>query len=1205
MIKHTNPARPIPYHSHLPCTSTHLLIRNIQDLRPQPTYGKHSNTGPQSRSQRRKANPRMPTHPTTAHTLIAGLALCAGSVTTLAASATHSESHSATHNQSSDSQSNQSQPDQSPDSFDQIDLALEPIDGIITLGAGAGWLWKQGTTTNILLNRDVNVQIGSSIVTAKAARLWLRPLQTNSSTPTYQVFGVFKDLRSTDNAFTGKLVPIRAIVNLQDSIALNLGAQLAYKPTRKDLQPFMDQADELYTSRLLSQQPQLDQQTSQQPEQQSTTLRWAPKELSPAPATPEPQVARTLPDPASQPTRSRVQEILDQTVRASRNSNPESSQIARQDPSAIQTPQNAQLPKDLKLIQDPSNAQSDSASASRAAKPTQPIFQASGIFSISIEGKLIAQGAQEATTTTDARPATITADGGVRLQYQDPATRQSMDLEAERAVIFLTDDQAGSTSTTQLNASQIEGIYLEGGVFAGNEDWSVRSPKVYVDLVNDKMLMLDAVFWTVDERTNMPLYLRASYVRQTSQGEFEADRARIANSSFFEPDISVGVSKLKVSIRDEQPRRTGLLGLVGSVGDRFASDQSTSSASSSNSALNSGSNLANIEPGSDLVRRVFVEGKNVTLRLGSVPVFWLPSIKGNTDAFPLKEVRIGDSNRSGLALRTKWDAYSLLGIDPIDDVKARVAIDYYGERGFAFGLESSWNTQQHRGSLYSYILPDDDGFDVLATGQEIDRTGEVRGMISINDIWKLDEAWTLITQGNYISDEAYIPAFEDQLGREATDFDSMLRLERTSERTQFGFEISGSPNDFIAAEHLLQSPGYAVDKLPEASFVSTGQDLFPEWMPGVFEYQYEASIGSMRLRFSEATAAEYGFDTPALANAAFGTAPGVSLADTQRALGLNEDNVSRFDTRHEISARFDAGPVTLTPFVVGRVTAYDTSFDTFTPGQTDDIRYWGAVGMTASTTLTRINDNASSDFFDIHRIRHIIEPSVTIWQADSGFAVGDTPVFDDDVEDLLRGTMFRAAIDQTWQTKRGGAGRWRDADILKLNTEYVWTSDRAGNSIIPDYFEARPELSNPGTYVGSELIFSPTDVLAFSGSAVFDIDADQISRSSTGVLVEHRPGFTSSLEYRDIRAIDATFLTGSNSYILTDKYAVSTAANYNFDRGDFQNFFFRLERKFQMGTLGISVNFDNIRSETSIGVVFRPFGTTGTTFAGDGGFFQQ
>lgn len=1086
---------------------------------------------------------------THARGLIALLAVCAGSSIALGASAGGVQPETALVSDEA--------------TFDSVDLGVETIDGVIRMVAESGWVWKRGQTTRIVLDRDVEVEVGGSILRARRAELWLRP----TSEGVYQFFGVFENLTSSDGSFSGDRVPVRASVRLQESISLKLGAQINTKPDRKDLVEFMERSGGLYQRRVLG------IGIAPKPEPEST-LRWAPKELNPSGGSSD-GVGRALPEPTVERGVSRVKRVLAATrgqdlireleeERLARLAAAQKSQRVREGSDELDT---VEPERQLAVVEDPI-----------------PIFEASGIFSISIDGKIVIQGAQDGTEGVKPRPATITADGGVRMQYQDPATRRSMDLEAERAVIFLRDGGDVGASPSQINASEIEGIYLEGGVFAGNADWSVRSPKVYVDLVNDKMLMLDAVFWTVDQRTNMPLYLRADSVRQTSLGEFEAKKARIANSAFYEPDLSIGVSELKVSVREEENQPGGLIGLVGNVRDRFGIDDETT------------------EAGSDLVRRVYVDGKNITLRLGSVPIFWVPRVKGDTDAFPLKEVSVGDSNRAGFAVRTRWDAYSLFGIDPIPGVKTSLQLDYYTERGIAFGLNSSWDTPRHRGGLFSYLVPDDNGTDITASGRDITRMGDTRGIVSFNDIWNIQGPWTLVTKGTYISDETYISAFEERLGRETPDFDSMLRLERTSERNQFALELSGSPNDFFAAEHLLQTPGYAVDKIPEASFVSLGNDLLPENLPGVFEYQYEARIGAMRLRFSEVTAAEYGFNLPGIANNAFGTGTGTSLADTQRLIGLDEDTVARFDTRHEIRGKFDAGAIRLTPFVVGRITAYDTSFDTFSPNQTDNMRYWGAVGMTASTTLTKVNDSASSDFFDIHRIRHIVEPSMTIWQADSGYAAGDTPIFDDDVEGLLRGSMFRAAIDQTWQTKRGGPGRWRDADILKINTEYVWSSDRVGTSAIPDFYEPRPELSNPGTYVGSEMVFSPTDVLAFSGGMVYDLDLDRTARTSAGVLVEHRPGLVSSLEYRDIRAIDATFLSGRVRYTLTDKYSISTSANYNFDQGDFQNFFARVERQFQVGTFAVSVNYNNIRSETSIGLVFRPFGTSGTS-VGPGGDF--
>ncbi len=1073
-------------------------------------------------------------------------------------------------------------------SFDQVDLAVTPIQGAIVLNASAGWVWRDGSTNRIVLDRDVEVTIGGSKIQARRADLWLRPTGNGA----YQIFGVFEDMttRSTNaQAQTaGKLVPVRAIVQLDQSIKLRLGARMDQSPDRSDLAEFMARSAVVFNQRLLGQEP----------ERVETPLRWAPKPYEPDQEQRVAEVSRSLPLPSPTRKKSRVERMLAQSYRGDperlRRALPvlPEERVATVKP-ATTKPASAQSP--VQPSEQPSEQKAEH------KPPLPPIFKASGIFSLSIEGKVVLQGAQSGVEGQPARPATITAEGGITMQYQDPASRQTMDMEAQRAVIFLKDDASpAAAAPTQLNASQIQGLYLEGGVFAGNADWSVRSPKIYIDLEQDKMLMLDAVFWTVDQKTNMPLYLRAESVRQTSLGEFEAKKARIANSAFFEPDLSIGVSKLKISVRQEESQPTGLLGLVGSVRDRFgASGQPDGQSQIEDSQIED-----SIDPGSDLVRRVYVDGKNITLRLGSIPILWFPVIKGDTDAFPLKEIRIGDTNRTGLSIRTRWDAFSLLGIDPIEGVKTSLQLDYYGERGFAFGLDANWNKNNHRGNLYSYLLPADNGTDIMASGRKIERTGEIRGIIKADNIWTLDDAWSIIAKGAYISDEGFIPAFEEQMGREIPDFDSLLRIERTGENSQLSLEVSGSPNDFFASEQLLQSPGYAVDKLPELKFVSFSRDLFADTMPGVFEYQYEASIGAMRLRFSEVTAAEYGFDTPNLSTSAFGTLPGVSLGDAQRALGLDEDMVSRFDTRQEINARFDFGPVRAMPVVVGRVTAYDTSFDTFSPNQADEIRFWGGGGLVLSTTLTKVDDEAISNFFDIHRIRHIVEPSVSIWHADSAFAASDTPIFDDDVEGLLVGTMFRVAVDQTWTTKRGGPGRWRDADILTLNTEYVWSSDRAGTSVIPDYFLARPELSNPGEYFGSEIVFSPTDILAFSSSMVFDLNMNQAARSSFGAIVQHHPGFISSLEYRDIRAIDASYLSARTQYTLTDKYTFSTSANYNFDRGDFQNFFIRLERQFQIGAVGFSLNYNNIRNETTFGIILRPFGTSGTS-AGAGGDFLR
>ncbi len=778
-------------------------------------------------------------------------------------------------------------------------------------------------------------------------------------------------------------------------------------------------------------------------------------------------------------------------------------------------------------------------------EPRGPVFDPDGVFSVSIGGRVVIDGARSGTQSI------ITADGGVRIQYQSPSTNRWVDFRAQRVVIYTRGDEPVS-GVAQLSTSQIEGIYLEGGVFAGDDQWSVRSPRMYLDVVNNKALMVDTVFWTTDQQSSMPLYVRAQSVRQTANDEFRASNATISNTAFFEPDVTLGIKDIRVTLQQ------------GATPDERE----------------------------DPRPKVLVEAKSVTLKVGPIPLLWLPGFKGDPGDFPLRQIKIGDSNRSGLAIQTRWNALSLLKIDAPPGVELDLNLDYYAERGFAVGFESAWNTPKHKGGMFAYLLPDDNGTDITASGQRIERDGETRGMFAFNDIWRVTNQWTLISELSYVSDEAFVPAFFEEIAQRTEALRNRIVLERQSDDSLLSFELASPINDFIVPEHQLQSPGYSVARTPEVSFVTLGRDLLPDIEPGLLTYSFEARAGVLRLAFSEVDAREYGFTTDSLADDAFGTTATQSLGDRFRAMGLDEGAVTRLDTRHELSSRIDLGPLRINPFLVGRVTAYDDDFAAFSPSQDEDIRYWGSGGVTLSTTISKVDDSVESRLLDLHRIRHIIEPSVTVWGSDSNFESADVPIFDDDVEGLIEGTSVRAVIDQTWQTKRGGVGRWRDVDLVKLRTEYVNTSGDAGVSAIPEYYSSRPELSNPGEYVGASMVLQPTEAFALAGEWVYDLDSNQTAKSSIGAILENRPGFTTSVEYRTVEPLDATFLTVGANYRLSDKYAITTNANYNFRLDDFQTFNTQLLRRFQIGTLGATIRYDNIRGETSIGFVFRPLGSS-------------
>lgn len=791
-----------------------------------------------------------------------------------------------------------------------------------------------------------------------------------------------------------------------------------------------------------------------------------------------------------------------------------------------------------------------------------PVFRATGVFSFFVGDRIVIEGGGEGVDGSSGGLSTITATGGVVMQYSEPGSGRVLEMKAERAVVFLKDGPLDRT-LSRLDAGQVQGVYLEGGVTGGDERFTVRSPRVYLDVERGRALMLDAVFWTTDARTGMPVYVRAEAVRQESERVFRAERARLSNSSFFEPDFFIGIRDLEVRL--DEPR----------AADRAAG----------------GEGGEGVAPDG---QRVTVVGRNVTLNALGIPVFWLPGFKGDPDRFPLRQIRVTDSNREGFTLRTVWDLNSVLGAD-WPGVDLDLKLDYYDSRGFAMGVDGRWETAEHAGQMFSYLLPEDTGRDVLPAGVRIDQDGDTRGMFTAGDIWRFRDNWAVITELSYISDETFVPAFFRQFGKVTEEFRNRVILQRQGEQSQFTVEASAAQGDFIAAEHLLQTDGYRVERLPEARLVWGMRDVFEETLPGVLAYGFEARLGSLSLDFSDATGEDYGFLSAAQSNAAQGTLPTQSVGDVLRAAGLDEDPVTRLDSRHELVATLSAGPLRITPFLVGRVTAYDTDFGGFSPSQDEKTRLWGGAGVTVSTVLQRINNDAESRALDIHRVRHLVEPSVTVWTGDSNIDRSELPVFDDDVEDLLTGTMVRAAVDQTWQTKRGGMGRWRDADVFRLTTEYVWSSEGTGTSAIPRWYAARPELSNPGEFVGASAVWQPTEVVAIAGEGVYDLDANEFARVSGGVLLEHGAGLRTSLDFRRIEALDATYGSIAARYRLTEKYALTAVTTYNFTEDDFQNVSGFLQRRFQFGSLGVVFSYDTIIDETSLGVVFRPGSEGGLT----------
>ncbi|USN99010.1 MAG: LPS assembly protein LptD [Phycisphaeraceae bacterium] len=1075
--------------------------------------------------------------------------------------------------------------------FGEIRLPVDLVVGDLALAARRAWVWRVAeargpATIRIVLEGEVNTLLGPQELTAERASLWLRPRGVGGvgdASGIYEVFGYYEKVDSPGGpaafGFSADKLPVQALVAAQSPVRLTVDLRTSGRPDAgSDVGAFEARAEQAFVEAmdairnpaaahaLEPEEPALQAPSwilnrtmpSAQPEEAiKPEDEEQHVEASPVPTGPRTRPGeRTIPfTPGRAPTEREaarpplppeapaVRPQAEPKPREESRSTPPSQQQTPSPPergAVTPTPHGEQAaPPTEEPVQPAAETQSEGPVAQR-------IFSSTGVFFFQAGESATREHLDESTDAW-------TATGGVVVQFE--GVDRAVELTARRAVLFV-DRADGASSFGSAAASEVQGIYLEGGVRVSDGQYTLRSPRVYYDVRADRAILLDAVFRTYDARRNMPLYMRADVIRQEAAGKFSSKKAVYANTGFATPHLAVGTSRMTITERERADGSTGHV----------------------------------------------VDARNVTLRGAGVPFFWWPWFRGDPERFPLRAIGLNDTNQTGTAFKTSWDPFTLLGIEAPDGLSGTLDIDYYADRGFGLGTSLDWQTDRMNGGLLAYMLPDDRGTDVMPNGTKIARDGEFRGVAALKHRWQFRPDWTLWLNGFTASDEAFLPALFRETADNSEELTTRGYLRRLDGNSVLTLEAKGATTDFVPNSHAAQAPGYMVDKLPEIGYARIGDDLLGDWAPGWLTHTWSADLTRMRLRFAEITPADLGLRGASASQRAFAVNPGDRIADADRAIGLDESYVTRLDTRQELSTKFALGPVNVNPFVVGRVTAYDSRFDGFSPTERDQLRLWGSAGVNLSTSIYRIDDSVSSRTFDLNRMRHVIEPGVTLWTAGSTIDSADLPVYDDDVESLAEGSGVRVGVNQTWQTKRGAPGRWRNVDVFTLDAEYVWFSgDTNPETPIGRYFASRPELSVPQEFVRVAGTWQVTEVVGLAGETIWNVEQRHEDRNSLGLIIRHSEDLVARAELTRLDAQDDTYASGVLQGEFGDKYVYQLTGTYNFRLEDIQAITFQLLRRFPNGLLGGVITYNNISGETSFGLTLRPTGLSGTAFGRDSG----
>ena len=145
--------------------------------------------------------------------------------------------------------------------------------------------------------------------------------------------------------------------------------------------------------------------------------------------------------------------------------------------------------------------------------------------------------------------------------------------------------------------------------------------------------------------------------------------------------------------------------------------------------------------------------RNATLRIGDVPVFWLPYA-----SFPIDDRRrsgflypsIGSNGNTGVDLRAPY----YLNIAP--NMDATLIARVLGRRGIMLGAEYRYLFDRHAGQIEGDWLPEDD------------LTGDDRGSARLQHRSQFNDVWGLYADINHVSDDRYFEDFGDSLSATST-----------------------------------------------------------------------------------------------------------------------------------------------------------------------------------------------------------------------------------------------------------------------------------------------------------------------------------------------------------------------------------------------------------------------------------------------------
>ncbi len=552
---------------------------------------------------------------------------------------------------------------------------------------------------------------------------------------------------------------------------------------------------------------------------------------------------------------------------------------------------------------------------------------------------------------------------------------------------------------------------------------------------------------------------------------------------------------------------------------------------------------------------------DATLNVDGVPIAYWPYSQGDLQQAQnlVQSVRFAYSDDFGATFESKWYLFSLLGMEKPKGVDGILRLDYFSERGPGVGIDLNYEQPDYYGMFRGYYIHDQ-GSDNLGPYRGGPPDTENRGRLTIRHRQFLPGKIELTVEASWISDPNFLEEYFRREFETQKEQETLLYLKKQQDNWAITTLAQWRVIDFLTqTEHL-----------PDAGFNWIGEPL----LGGIANFYNDSRIGLVRYRPDDRLVYDKGTD------------------------GYRSRVVFRGDTRNEIDVPIKLGDVNLVPFAMGRSSVWDDS-----PLEGGLDRQFGMIGGRLGTQFWRVFPDAESRVLDVNGVRHVIRPQATAWMSATNTDSRDLYPFDQYVENINDFYGTSVALRNSWQTKRGGPGQWRNVDWMKFDLELNLFGNQPRQPLfwshyhtlpIGRYYDSRPEDSIARNHIKADYMYRISDTTAVLSDANVDLNDGSLDLFNISYAVERTPRSSYFAGYRYIGPTDSHLIGGGFNYLLNEKHTVGLRAYYDLDRGELEQLDLAVIRKFPRFNAGLTFGLNNIEEDFNVGVSLWPEGAPGT-----------